>query len=222
VKHQLHQTLNTVLAQRVQDHDLAGLVDMIASACWSIARAVRTSALDGNLGATDRVNVQGEDQKPLDILANDLFMQAIGPCARVAAALSEEVDNVTWLKAPEQGDFLLSFDPVDGSSNLDVNMAVGSIFAITRVKEDGDKTILHKGRDVVCVGYAIYGPATMFVLTFGNTVDGFTLDADQDSFVLTHPNMRIPQEGAECAINASRQQWWDAPTKSYVDQCLAG
>ena len=222
MKHQLRQTLNTVLALRVQDHDLVGLLDAIASACWSIAREVRTSAIDGNLGATDSVNVQGEDQKPLDILANDLFMQAIRPCASVAAALSEEVEEITWFKQPKQGDFLVSFDPLDGSSNLDVNLSVGTIFSISRVKADGDRNVLHSGHDVICAGYAIYGPSTMLVLTFGQGVDGFTLDLDADTFVLTHPNMRIATESAEFAVNMSRMRHWHPPIIQYIEDCMAG
>lgn len=218
----VRQTLSTALGSQVSDQNLRHLVDVIASACWSIARAVRTSAMDGNLGVTDRVNVQGEDQKPLDILANDLFMQALQPCLQVAAALSEEVDDVTWLKEPEKDDFIVSFDPLDGSSNLDVNLSVGTIFAIGKIKADGDRDILHSGRHVICAGYAIYGPSTMLVLTFGDRVDGYTLDLERDEFVLTHPNMQIPREASEFAVNMSRQRHWRTPVARYVADCIAG
>lgn len=168
------------------------------------------------------MNALGEIQKPLDILAGDLFMQACRPCAQLTATLSEEVDEVTWLKEPEKGDFLSAFDPLYGSSNLDVNLSVGSIFGITRVKSDGVYDILPQGRDVICAGYAIYGSSTMFVLTLGTRVDGFTLNPDADSFVLTHPNMQIPPEALEFAINMSRQGFWDAAVRSYIADCVAG
>ena len=217
-----HASLSKMLAQRVSDPDLVQLLDAIASACWSIARAVRTSALDDNQGSTDTVNVQGEAQKPLDILANDLFMQALDPCSRVAAALSEEVEEVTWLKSPQKGDFIVSFDPLDGSSNIDVDLSVGTIFSISTIVADNDQEVLQKGRNLLVAGYAIYGPSTVFVLTLGDFVDGFTLDLEADEFLLTYPDMRIPFEASEFAINVSRQRHWPQPVSQYVADCISG
>lgn len=215
-------SLATYLREHLDDPDFGTLVEAVASACWSISKAVRESALNGHLGESGQTNVQGEEQKPLDILADDLFMRACRTSSRLAATVSEEVEQVTWLKDPVAGDFVLSFDPLDGSSNLDVNIAVGSIFSIARVDERDMRNVLISGRDVICAGYAIYGPSTMLVLTFGSRVDGFTLDLDQDDFVLTHSNMLVPTDASEFAINMSRQRLWDAQTHYYIDGCLAG
>ena len=126
------------------------------------------------------------------------------------------------LKAPEAGDYLLYFDPLDGSSNLDVNLSVGSIFAVMQVQSDGDRNVLHKGRKQVCAGYALYGPSTMLVLTVGDEVAGFTYQHGTGDFRLTHPDMKMPDETSEFAINMSRYRYWDAPIRRYVDECVAG
>ncbi|MDA7424097.1 class 1 fructose-bisphosphatase [Thalassococcus lentus] len=219
---QARVSLTAFIADEQDDPHLGALVDAVASACWSISRIVRKAALDGNLGTTNCHNVQGEDQKPLDILANDEFFRALGQCPQVAAVLSEEVGEVIWMKAPKRGDFTLSCDPLDGSSNLDANLSVGTIFAVGQVANDGDRTVLKTGRSLRCAGYAVYGPSTMFVLALNGQVNGFTLDEDADDFVLTHPNLKIPPETSEFAINASRQAHWDDAVTDYVEGCIAG
>ena len=137
-------------------------------------------------------------------------------------AFEEEVEDVTWLKEPEAEDYLLYFDPLDGSSNLDVNLSVGSIFAVMQVQADGDRNVLHSGRNQLCAGYALYGPSTMFVVTVGTKVAGFTCQHGTGDFRLTHPDMKVPEETSEYAINTSRYRYWDAPVRRYVDECVAG
>ena len=129
---------------------------------------------------------------------------------------------MTWLKEPEAGDYLLYLDPLDGSSNLDVNLSVGSIFAVMQVQSDGDRNVLHKGHGQVCAGYALYGPSTMLALTVGNGVAGFTCQHGTGDFQLTHADMKVPDETSEFAINTSRYRYCDTPIRRYVDECVAG
>ncbi len=209
------------------DSDLVFLLEDVASACRVIANHIRNAAFEGKLGATDDTNVQGETQKQLDVIANDEFTRICSHSPRLAALVSEEVDEVIWTKDEvEAGDYLLYFDPLDGSSNLDVNLSVGTIFAVMQVPEgstsETSREVLRKGLDQVCAGYAIYGPSTMLVLTTGQSVDGFTCQHGTGDFRLTHPEMKIPLETAEFAINASRYGLWDAPVKRYFDECIAG
>lgn len=201
---------------------MADLIERIASACWSISHLVRASALESNQGSTDQVNPQGEAQKPLDILADEVFARTCKPNENLAALISEEVADVTWLRPTARGAYVLAYDPLDGSSNLDVDLSVGSIFAVSKMRSDDPKEVLPKGRALVCAGFAIYGPSTMFVLTLGDRVDGFTLDEASDSFVLTHPNMTIPPHANEFAINVSRQRHWDDVIGQYVADCIEG
>jgi fructose-1,6-bisphosphatase I len=215
-------TLRRYLTKSDLDPNLIFLLEDIASACRSIANLVRNGEFEGNLGSANAINVQGETQKTLDILANDEFERICSNSPRLAALVSEEVEEVTWLKQPEAGDYLLYFDPLDGSSNLDVNLSVGSIFAIMQVQSDGDRNVLHDGQRQVCAGYALYGPSTILVLTDRSEVAGFTCRQDTGDFRLTHPDMKVPSETSEFAINTSRYRYWDAPVRRYVDECVAG
>lgn len=218
----LRHYLTARAAPDVLDPNLIFLLEDVASACRVISNQVRNGAFENTLGSSAEINVQGETQKTLDILANDVFERICAGTPRLAALVSEEVEEVTWLKEPEAGDYLLYFDPLDGSSNLDVNLSVGSIFSIGLVSHDGDRDVLHLGREQVCAGYALYGPSTMLVLTVGSDVVGFTCDHGTGDFRMTHPNMRIPEETQEFAINASRYRYWDQPVRQYVDECVAG
>jgi fructose-1,6-bisphosphatase I len=218
----IDMTLRRYLTERALDPNLIFLLEDIASSCRVIANSVRNGAFDGNLGSANAMNVQGETQKTLDILANDEFERICSNSPRLAALISEEVEAVTWLKDPEVDDYQLYFDPLDGSSNLDVNLSVGSIFSVMQVQSDGDRNVLHKGRHQLCAGYALYGPSTMFVLTIGDGVAGFTCQHGTGDFRLTHPDMIVPAETAEFAINTSRHRYWDAPVRRYVDECVAG
>lgn len=209
------------------DSDLVFLLEDVASACRVIANHIQNGAFEGKLGATTDTNVQGETQKQLDIIANDEFTRICSNSPRLAALVSEEVDEVIWTKQEvEPGDYLLYFDPLDGSSNLDVNLSVGTIFSIMQVPagsaRETARQVLRKGTDQICAGYAIYGPSTMFVLTTGQEVDGFTCEPGTGDFRLTHPDMTVPAETVEFAINASRHGLWDAPVRRYFDECIAG
>ena len=215
-----HMTLNAYLAAEVSDASLIDLIDRIASASWQIAQVVRDAALDGNQGQAGSVNPQGEVQKPLDLIADDIFRTSCAQNAKTSVLISEEVEDIVRLKPGAAGDFIVAYDPLDGSSNLDVNLSVGSIFAVSRLADDLDP--LPKGRTLECAGYAIYGPSTILVLTLGAKVVGFTLDVVNEDFVLTHPDMRIPADASEFGINVSRSRHWDAKVTRYVESCIAG
>ncbi|WP_291477090.1 class 1 fructose-bisphosphatase [Acidovorax sp.] len=216
--------------------DFNALILDVALACKAIARAVAFGELGGVLGnqadeAGGAVNVQGETQKKLDVLSNNLFTQLNEWGGHLAGMASEEMELPYQIPARHpRGKYLLVFDPLDGSSNIDVNVSVGSIFSVLRAPQD----VVASGRDVteadflqpgaqqVAAGYALYGPTTMLVLTVGNGVNGFTLDPNLGEFMLTHPLLQIPADTQEFAINASNSRFWEAPIRRYVDECLAG
>ena len=207
--------------------DFTALLNDIATACKIISNAVNQGALVGVLGSADTENVQGETQKKLDVLSNEVFLRCNEWTGRLAAMASEEMDDIYPIppKLP-RGRYLMMFDPLDGSSNIDVNLSVGTIFSILRAP-DGKKDItaadfLQPGTQQICAGYALYGPSTMLVLTTGSGVNGFTLDRNIGEFILTHANMKIPVETKEFAINASNSRFWEKPVKRYIDECLAG
>ncbi len=204
------------------DPNLIFLIEDIASACRVIGNSLRNAAFEGNHGLVGDTNVQGEDQKKLDVVADETFARICENSPRLAALVSEEREEATWLKEPEEGDYLLYYDPLDGSSNIEVGLSVGSIFSICQVEKDGDRTLLKKGRAQVAAGYAIYGPAMMLVLTLGHGVDGFTCEYGTGDFRLTHPTMTVPAKTREFAINASRYRHWLPPVRRYVDECIAG
>lgn len=204
------------------DPSLICLIENIASACRVIGDRLRNAVFEDNLGLAGETNVQGEDQKKLDVIADEAFIRICGSSPRLAALVSEEREDAMWFKEPQAGDFLLFYDPLDGSSNTDVNLSVGSIFSICNVETNGDRDIQKAGRSQNCSGYAIYGPTMMLVLTVGSGVFGFSCEYGTGDFRLTHPRMTIPTETSEFAINASRYRFWDAPVRRYVDECLAG
>ncbi|MGQ9724336.1 MAG: class 1 fructose-bisphosphatase [Tepidimonas sp.] len=212
--------------------DFNALILDVALACRAIARSVAYGALGGVLGpGAGTVNVQGETQKPLDVLSNEIFCRATEWGGHLAAMASEEMAEPYQIpSAFPRGKYLLLFDPLDGSSNIDVNVSVGSIFSILRAPSDlvdsgRDATVadfLQPGTAQVAAGYAIYGPSTMLVLTVGTGTHGFTLDPGLGEFMLTHPHLQVPAQTQEFAINASNSRFWEAPVKRYVEECLAG
>ncbi len=209
------------------DRELVFLIEDIAMACRIISHTIRNGAFTGRLGATDDTNVQGETQKQIDVIANDIFVSHCRNCDRVAALVSEEVDEVYWLKSdPQPGDYMVYFDPLDGSSNLDVNLSVGSIFSVVELVESldaaDDNSVLRPGTEQICAGYSVFGPSTSFVITTGNGVNGFTHRQGTGEYRLTFPEMGIPRETKEFAVNASRYKFWDPALKRYVDECLEG
>ena len=227
---QIPQTLTHWLidAQRKAGGDsvMLQLLDDIATACKMISHEIAQGAMLGNLGKAGSENVQGEEQKQLDVIANDIFLAVNAQAGHYPAMASEELEDVYVVDGAAEGKYVLLFDPVDGSSNIDVNVSVGSIFSILRLPEGADPSqaaaFLQTGVQQVAAGYALYGPSTMLVISVGQGVHGFTLDRNTGLFYLTHPDMSIPADTKEFAINASRARFWEAPVKRYVDECLAG
>jgi len=207
--------------------DFTSLLNDIVTACKVISNMVNKGELIGVLGSAGSENVQGETQKKLDILTNEVFLRSNEWAGHLSAMASEEMDEIYEIPGQyPRGKYLLTFDPLDGSSNTDVNVSVGTIFSILRCP--GERVcpnldaFLQPGVQQVAAGYALYGPSTMMVLTTGNGVNGFTLDQDIGEFILTHPDMTIPEDTREFAINASNMRFWEAPVQRYVDECLAG
>ncbi|QDL38776.1 class 1 fructose-bisphosphatase [Rhodoferax sediminis] len=203
------------------------LLEVVARACKGISQAVNKGALGGVLGTAGTENVQGEVQKKLDIIANEVLIEANEWGGHLAAMASEEMDTIYVVpNRYPQGEYLLLFDPLDGSSNIDVNVSIGTIFSVLK-KPEGlagvtEADFLQPGARQVAAGYCVYGPQTTLVLTVGDGVAMFTLDREQGSFVLTQENVRIPQDTQEFAINMSNMRHWDAPVKRYIDECLQG
>ncbi|MFP8834335.1 class 1 fructose-bisphosphatase [Hydrogenophaga sp. XSHU_21] len=217
--------------QRVDRHipsQLRLLIEVVARACKGISHAVNKGALGGVLGSADSENVQGEIQKKLDIIANEVLIEANEWGGHLAAMASEEMDGIYLVpNRYPQGEYLLLFDPLDGSSNIDVNVSIGTIFSVLKKPEgsgagvsEGD--FLQPGHKQVAAGYCVYGPQTTLVLTVGDGVAMFTLDREQGSFVLTQEDVQIPPDTKEFAINMSNMRHWAPPVKRYVDECLAG
>ena len=207
--------------------DFTSLLNDIVTACKAISNAVNKGALIGVMGSAGSENVQGETQKKLDVITNDIMIRSNQWAGHLAGMASEEMDEI--YRMPSQyprGKYLLVFDPLDGSSNVDVNISVGTIFSILRcpegITDPTEEHFLQVGTKQICAGYAIYGSSTMLVLTTGHGVNGFTLDREVGEFVLSHPGMRIPEDTKEFAINASNQRFWEAPVQRYVEECLAG
>jgi fructose-1,6-bisphosphatase I len=216
--------------QRVHGHipsQLRLLIEVVARACKSVSQAVNKGALGGVLGSAETENVQGEMQKKLDIIANEVLIEANEWGGHLAAMASEEMEGIYVVpNRYPKGEYLLLFDPLDGSSNIDVNVSIGTIFSVLRLPEDDrgvdEGDFLQPGRQQVAAGYCVYGPQTTLVLTVGDGVAMFTLDREQGSFVLTQEDVRIPEDTKEFAINMSNMRHWDAPVRRYVDECLLG
>lgn len=213
------------------DSDLRLLLETVARACKTISHAVGKGALGNVLGDANATNIQGEAQKRLDVLSNEILFEASCWGGHLAGMASEEMDAPMGIPlAYPRGKYLLLFDPLDGSSNIDVNVSIGTIFSVLPspsgsdgTSEDaGEAAFLQPGSRQVCAGYTVYGPQTLLVLTVGHGVQVFTLDRDTGSFLLTQSNLQVPRETREFAINMSNMRHWDAPVKRYVDELLAG
>ena len=207
--------------------ELRLLLEVVARACKGISHAVNKGALGGVLGSAHSENVQGEVQKKLDIIANEVLIEANEWGGHLAAMASEEMDTIYVVpNRYPQGEYLLLFDPLDGSSNIDVNVSIGTIFSVLKKPESSDAVseadFLQPGHTQVAAGYCVYGPQTSLVLTVGDGVAMFTLDREQGSFVLTQENVRIPEDTREFAINMSNMRHWDKPVADYIAECLAG
>lgn len=207
--------------------DLRLLIEVVARAVKAVSVNISKGALANVLGEAGSDNVQGEAQKKLDVVANEILLQANEWGGHLAAMASEEVEEVHQIPFDyPKGGYLLLFDPLDGSSNIDVNVSVGTIFSVLKNPPGGgeptEEAFLQPGRDQVAAGYALYGPSTMLVLTIGRGVHGFTLDKEMGSFAYTHPFMTVPQQTAEFAINSSNARHWEAPVKRYISELQEG
>jgi fructose-1,6-bisphosphatase len=223
-------TLSKFLIQQLEgiegSRDLGALLIDVAAAIKTISAMAAKGALGGHLGKAGTDNVQGEQQVRLDVTSNEVILRSCEWGGLVAGMASEELDD-PYAIPPEhpRGRYLLVFDPLDGSSNADVNVSIGTIFSILRHdKKDAPKVedFLQKGVEQVAAGYAIYGPSTMLVLTVGKGTHGFTLDREVGNFILTHPSLRIPEDTSEFAINTSNARFWEAPVHRYVTECQDG
>ena len=207
--------------------ELRLLIEVLARACKTISHSVGKGALGDVLGTAESENVQGEIQKKLDIISNEILLQANEWGGHLAAMASEEMETIHPIpNRYPMGEYMLLFDPLDGSSNIDVNVSIGTIFSVLKAPEGmatpTEEDFLQPGTKQVAAGYAVYGPQTVLVLTTGNGVHGFTLDREMGSWVMTQRNIQIPADTAEYAINASNSRHWYAPVTRYITELEAG
>jgi len=225
-------SLTQYLVEQQREHghipaELRLLIEVVARACKTIAISVNKGALGEVLGSAHTENVQGEVQKKLDIISNEVLIEANEWGGHLAAMASEEMDSIHVVpNRYPQGEYLLLFDPLDGSSNIDVNVSIGTIFSVLRKvghhRGVSEQDFLQAGRAQAAAGYCVYGPQTMLVLTVGEGVAMFTLDREMGSWVLTADQVQLPAETKEFAVNMSNMRHWAPPMKRYIDECLAG
>ena len=202
--------------------ELAQVISTIADTCQTIDQALQKGALAGVLGSAQHENVQGEEQKKLDVISNDYLIDALKVHPQVGGLASEELDEFT--PAQENGKYLVLFDPLDGSSNIDINMCVGTIFSILPAKNAVTQAedFMQAGNQQVAAGYVLYGPSTMLALTVGAGTVFFTFDPETQQFLLTSENIQVAVDTKEYAINSSNQRHWENPVKRYIEELLAG
>ena len=222
---------NAAKGMHHKNNELEQVIKDIVRACIQISVTIDKGAINGAMGSLDSENVQGEVQKALDVICNDIFIEATQQNNLVAGMVSEELPDPylipqVYADKKQSVKYLLLFDPLDGSSNVNVNISVGTIFSILRCADGLDKPkledFLQPGIQQVCAGYALYGSSTMLVFTTGEGVNGFTLDREAGEFLLTHPNLQVPADTNEFAINMSNQRFWEPPVQRYISECLQG
>jgi fructose-1,6-bisphosphatase I len=217
------QLLSSFLKHNKTDDDLVEVIEVLMIACKEVALQLREGALAGVLGTSTLTNVQGETQKKLDIVSNDIIKKVLLDNRLVRGVASEEEDEPVW--GDRDGRFLVTFDPLDGSSNIDINVSVGTIFSIIEAPKPWAKQeteeFLQSGRKQVAAGYVLYGPSAVLALTTGKGVNMFTL-AHTGDFILTEENVTIPKETSEFAINMSNRRFWEPAMQSYIDDLIAG
>lgn len=201
--------------------DLSILLNSIQLACKIISNAAKKAGIYALYGLSGGQNSTGDQVKKLDVFSNDCMINSISFCGKVPCMASEEMEMPIIVKDCEEPKYVVSFDPLDGSSNIDANVSVGTIFAIHRVDDPKapEKSLLNKGRDMVCAGYAMYGDATVLVISFGDEVNGFTLDPSIGEFIMTHENIRIPPKGKYYSINEGNAMAFDKAVTEYVAKC---
>lgn len=204
--------------------DLIQVIETVINASKEIAFRVRQGALAGVLGSTQDENIQGETQKQLDVISNQLLKDLLLACAPVAAIASEEEDSV--VAANPEGQYLVAFDPLDGSSNIDINGQIGTIFSIYRaldsVPHSSELQFNQQGTQQVCAGYVLYGPSTLLAITTGKSTRCFTLDSTQGTFLLTADNIQIAKDTQEFAINMSNSRFWNEDMHCYIEDLILG
>ena len=219
-----YRTLSQFLQQQSGNltPELAQVIETIGNTCQRIDQLLQKGALAGVLGSAQHENVQGEEQKKLDVISNDYLIDALKVHPHVGGLASEELDEFT--SAQENGQYLVLFDPLDGSSNIDINMCVGTIFSILPAKNSVTQAedFMQAGVNQVAAGYVLYGPSTMMALTVGAGVVFFTFDPETQEFLLTSEAIQVAADTKEYAINASNQRHWEAPVQRYIDELLAG
>lgn len=219
-----YRTLSQFLQQQSGNltPELAQVIETIGNTCKRIDQLLQKGALAGVLGSAQHENVQGEEQKKLDVISNDYLIDALKVHPHVGGLASEELDEFT--SAQENGQYLVLFDPLDGSSNIDINMCVGTIFSILPAKNSVTQAedFMQAGVNQVAAGYVLYGPSTMMALTVGAGVVFFTFDPETQEFLLTSEAIQVAADSKEYAINASNQRHWEAPVQRYIDELLAG
>ncbi|GGE98899.1 fructose-1,6-bisphosphatase class 1 [Aliidongia dinghuensis] len=223
----LGQFIKEAQNQGCIDEELAALIESVAHACTSIATVVAQGTLATTDGVATEINVQGEAQKPIDVLTNAIMLETCERSGALRGMVSEEMAEPYSLPpGSPRGRHLLVFDPLDGSSNVELNMPFGTIFSVLRAPEDAGELLpahfLQRGRQQLAAGFALYGAATMLVLTLGAGVHGFTLDRTTGTFLLTHPDLRIAETTCEFAVNASNERFWEPPVRRYVEECIEG
>lgn len=224
-------TLSDMLANEVKtnglDEKLARLIETVAACGVEISSEVACGALMGVLGMAGSENVQGEEQKKLDVISNDIVTKAVLESGVVAACASEEMDHCVAADCTDRRPYLICYDPLDGSSNIDINVSIGTIFSIlpnpyedATVPQDAD--FLQPGDRQLAAGYIMYGPQTQMALTLGRGVVMFTLDPRTNTYILTNDNVQVPEQAKEFAINCSNKRHWEAPVNRYIEELLAG
>lgn len=218
------KTLHDYLRSTKIESSLIELVELLAETGNKISHLVRQGALANILGAADSQNIQGEDQKKLDVIANQMIKDTLINFSTVAAIASEEEDSI--VPANSTGKFLVAFDPLDGSSNIDINGQIGSIFTIyprlADLAVDNEAQFLQPGRQQLAAGYILYGPSTQLVMSLGKTTQCFTLDESKSTFVLTNEQMQIAKDTQEFSINMSNQRFWSEKMRHYIDELILG
>ncbi|XP_057446096.1 fructose-1,6-bisphosphatase, cytosolic [Lotus japonicus] len=202
--------------------DFTILLSHIVLGCKFVCSAVNKAGLAKLIGLAGETNVQGEEQKKLDVLSNEVFIKALISSGRTRILVSEEDEEAIFVEPSKRGKYCVVFDPLDGSSNIDCGVSIGTIFGIYMVKDGHEPTIedvLQPGKNMVAAGYCMYGSSCTLVLSTGTGVNGFTLDPSLGEFILTHPDIKIPKKGKIYSVNEGNAKNWDAPTASYVEQC---
>lgn len=202
--------------------DFTILLNHVVLGCKFVCSAVNKAGLAKLLGLAGDTNVQGEEQKKLDVLSNEVFVKALISSGRTCLLVSEEVEEAIFVPPSHRGKYIVVFDPLDGSSNIDCGVSIGTIFGIYTVKDETKVSLedaLQPGNKLLAAGYCMYGSSCTFVLSTGNGVNGFTLDPSLGEFILTHPNIKIPRKGKIYSVNEGNAKNWDEPTTKYVQKC---